>query len=90
MLLPHRTVQQAKALLWAGEGIANEEIARRCPVDSDTVGRWRCRFETSGVNGVEVIAPGRAPMDGGGSSPATTCALFQSHHYSPRLLTWLE
>ncbi len=32
--LPHRTVTQSKALLWAGEGVANEEIARRCGVDA--------------------------------------------------------
>jgi len=28
--LPHRQVVQAKALLWAAEGVANQEIARRC------------------------------------------------------------
>ena len=35
--LPHRQVVQAKALLWAAEGVANQEIARRCEVD-----RMRC------------------------------------------------
>ena len=39
--LPHRTVVQAKALLWAADGVANQEIARRCEVDSDAVRRWR-------------------------------------------------
>ena len=39
--LPHRTVVQAKALLWAADGGANQEIARRCEVDSDAVRRWR-------------------------------------------------
>ena len=43
--LPHRTVRQAKALLWAADGVANDEIARRCEVDADTVRRWRQRFE---------------------------------------------
>ncbi len=28
--LPHRQVVQAKALLWAAESVANQEIARRC------------------------------------------------------------
>ena len=28
-VLPHRQVVQARALLWAGDGVANEEIARR-------------------------------------------------------------
>ena len=57
--LPHRQVRQAKALLLAGDGVANEEIARRNGVDSDTVRRWRGRFDEHGVNGVGVIAKGR-------------------------------
>lgn len=57
--LPHRTVRQAKALLWAADGVANEEIARRSGVDSDTVRRWRRRFAETGVEGVGRIAPGR-------------------------------
>ena len=55
----HRKVTQAKALLWAAEGVANEEIARRCSVDSDAVRRWRKRFAETGVGGVGVIAKGR-------------------------------
>src|SRR3974377_457389 len=57
--LPHRTVRQGKALLWAAEGGANEEIARRSEVDADAVRRWRRRFEERGVDGVGVIAKGR-------------------------------
>jgi transposase len=57
--LPHRMVVQAKALLWAGEGMANEEIARRSDVDADTVRRWRRRFVEKGVEGVGRIAKGR-------------------------------
>src|SRR5450631_1366482 len=57
--LPHRTVRQAKALLWAADGVANEEIARRSEVDADTVRRWRRRFADKGVAGVGVIAKGR-------------------------------
>jgi len=57
--LPHRTVRQAKALLWAADGVANEEIARRSEVDADAVRRWRRRFEERGVDGVGVIAKGR-------------------------------
>ena len=58
-LLPHRQVVQARALLWAGDGVANEEIARRCGVDSDTVRRWRYRFTEKGTEGVGGIAKGR-------------------------------
>jgi len=57
--LPHRTVMQAKALLWAADGVANQEIARRCGVDSDAVRRWRAKFTDQGVDGVGVIAKGR-------------------------------
>lgn len=57
--LPHRKVVQARALLLAAEGVANEEIARRCETTPDTVRRWRARFVESGVAGVGVIAPGR-------------------------------
>jgi transposase len=56
---PHRTVRQAKALLWAAEGVANEEIARRSGVDADTVRRWRRRFEERGLAGVGKIDKGR-------------------------------
>jgi transposase len=43
----------------AADGVANQEIARRCEVDSDTVRRWRERFVRSGPGGVGVIAKGR-------------------------------
>jgi len=55
----HRQVVTARALLWAADGVANEEIARRSGVDSDTVRRWRNRFADKGVDGVGVIAKGR-------------------------------
>jgi transposase len=58
-VLAHRRVVQAKALLWAADGVANEEIARRSGVDSDTVRRWRQRFAERGIDGVGVIAKGR-------------------------------
>jgi transposase len=58
-VLPHRQVVQANALLWAADGVSNEEIARRAGVDSDTVRRWRARFGDLGVAGVGTIAKGR-------------------------------
>lgn len=57
--LPHRAVVQARALLWAAEGVANNEIARRSGVDADAVRRWRARFAEGGVDAVGVIAKGR-------------------------------
>jgi transposase len=58
-VLPHRQVVQAKALLLAGDGVANEQIARQVQTTSDTVRRWRRRFAEAGVSGVGVIAKGR-------------------------------
>jgi transposase len=58
-VLPHRRVVQAKGLLLAADGFANEEIARRCETTPDTVRRWRTRFGECGVAGVGVIAKGR-------------------------------
>ena len=57
--MPHRVVVQAKGLLLAADGVANQEIARRCGVDSDAVRRWRSRFADTGVDGIGVIAKGR-------------------------------
>jgi transposase len=57
-MLPHRQVVQARALLWAGDGVASEEIARRVQADSETVRRWRQRFAAKGVAGVGTIAKG--------------------------------
>ncbi|GAC1541393.1 MAG: IS630-like element ISMsm2 family transposase [Acidimicrobiales bacterium] len=57
--LPHRTVVQAKALLMAADGIANNEIARRCDVSCESVRAWRNRFAVDGVAGVGKIRPGR-------------------------------
>jgi len=70
-VLPHRKVVQAKALLLAGDGVPNEEIARRFDVDSDTVRRWRVRFAEKGPAGVGVIAKGRGRKS---SLPAGTVA----------------
>ena len=57
--LPDRSVTQAKALLLAADGVANEEIARCCSTTPDTVRRWRARFVERGVEGVGTIAKGR-------------------------------
>src|SRR5680860_909186 len=57
--LPHRQVRQARALLLAGDGVANEEIARRSEASTKTVRRWRTRFSSEGVACVGRIRPGR-------------------------------
>src|SRR5215210_5646314 len=55
----HRTVQRAKALLLAADGVANYEIARRVGVSANSVRTWRARFAEEGVEGIDKIAPGR-------------------------------
>lgn len=57
--LPYRKVRQATGLLLAADGVANEEIARRCSASADTVRSWRRKFEAGGVAAVGTIAPGR-------------------------------
>ncbi len=57
--LPHRMVVQARALLLAADGVATNEVARRCGVTDDSVRAWRRRFAETGVEGVGVIAKGR-------------------------------
>jgi len=56
---PYRQVRQAKALLWAADGMANSEIARRSEASVSSVRRWRSRFETEGVSSVGRVRPGR-------------------------------
>jgi len=58
-VLPHRQVIQARGLLLAADGVANEEIARRCSTTPDAVRRWRAKFADKGVEGVGRIAAGR-------------------------------
>ena len=65
--LPHRTVVQARALLFAADGVATNEVARRCQTTPDSVLSWRRRFEAVGVKGVGRIAPGRGRKPGIGS-----------------------
>jgi hypothetical protein len=43
----------------AADGVGNEEIARRCGADSDTVRRRRKRFLALGPAGVGTLAKGR-------------------------------
>jgi len=57
--LPHRTVQQARALLLCADGEAIYEIARRLEVAPNSVRQWRRRFEQEGIDGIGVIKPGR-------------------------------
>jgi transposase len=57
--LPHRMVVQARGLLLAARGVANNQIARECDTTADAVRRWRAKFEAGGIDAVGSIAPGR-------------------------------
>lgn len=63
-VLLHRQVVQSRALLLAGDGVANNEIARRRGTTPDTVRRWRAKFESGGVSAVGTIAAGRGRKPG--------------------------
>jgi transposase len=56
---PYRQVQRAEALLLAGEGIANSQIARRVGVKAATVRAWRARFAEEGLAKLGKVRPGR-------------------------------
>ena len=46
-------------MLLAGDGVATNEVARRCGTTDTSVRAWRRRFVEQGVEGVGRIAPGR-------------------------------
>jgi transposase len=56
---PHRQVQRAEALLWAGDGIANAQIAQRLGVRAATVRAWRARFVEDGLAKLGKVRAGR-------------------------------
>ena len=51
--LPHKVVVRAKMILYAADGEANTEIARRLETAADVVGRWRKRFFEQRLAGLE-------------------------------------
>ena len=57
--LPHRMVREAKGLLMAAEGRANEQTAKALGVSRSTVLGWRRQFATDGVKGVGKVRKGR-------------------------------
>jgi transposase len=56
---PHRQVQRASALVLAGDGVANSQIARRVGVKATTVRAWRTRFEQEGLAKLGQVRAGR-------------------------------
>src|SRR5271169_4088239 len=58
--LPHALVARAWLVLWAAEGVANQQIAIRLHWSKATVGKWRQRFIRSRIQGLyDELRPGR-------------------------------
>lgn len=55
----HREVVRAKALLLAGQGIANTAIGLQLGISPSTVVSWRSRFAKDGLVHFAVVRPGR-------------------------------
>ena len=55
----HRDVQRARALLLAGDGVANTRIAAAVGVSPASVTNWRARFAAEGLKLFGPIRPGR-------------------------------
>ena len=55
----HRDVQRARALLLAGDGVANTRIAAAVGVSPATVKAWRERFSDEGLTAFGGVRPGR-------------------------------
>lgn len=58
--MPHALVSRARLVLWAAEGVANQEIAARLHWSKATVGKWRQRFVDHRLAGIyDELRPGR-------------------------------
>lgn len=73
--LPFKQVQRARLVLHAAEGETNREIAQRLDMNEEVVGRWRRRFGSERMEGLEDRArsgrprrfpPGRGDRGQGG------------------------
>jgi len=60
---PARLVLRAKIVLCAAEGMQNKDIAEQLGTDANTVARWRNRFSSGGLAGIQKDAArgGRPP-----------------------------
>src|ERR1700694_5788018 len=72
---PHREVTRARALLLAGEGVANTAIAGRLGVSASSVVAWRERFAAEGLAKFGEVRQGRGrkpsiPAEKGGGGVA--------------------
>ena len=52
---PYRDVIRAKVVLYAAQGLPNDEIARRLDTPRQVVSKWRKRFFERGLAGLEEL-----------------------------------
>ncbi len=52
---PYRDVIRAKIVLYAAQGLGNDEIAKRLDTPRQIVSKWRKRFFEQGLDGLEEL-----------------------------------
>jgi DNA-directed RNA polymerase specialized sigma24 family protein len=52
---PYRDVIRAKIVLYAAQGLPNDEIAQRLDTPRQVVSKWRKRFFEQGMTGLEEL-----------------------------------
>jgi DNA-directed RNA polymerase specialized sigma24 family protein len=60
---PYRDVVRAKIVLYASEGLSNQEIAGRLDLPRQIVSKWRKRFFDEGLGGLEDAPRQGRPRD---------------------------
>ncbi len=58
---PYRDVIRARIILYAAEGLGNDEIAERLDTPRQVVSKWRKRFFEEGLSGLEERPRGGRP-----------------------------
>ncbi len=58
---PYRDVLRAKLILYAAQGLANDEIAARLDTPRQIVSKWRKRFFDDRLRGLEELPRGGRP-----------------------------
>lgn len=74
---PYRDVIRAKIVLYAAQGLANDEIGARLDAPRQVVSKWRKRFFENGLAGLEEL-----PRQG---RPAVFSPRYRRRRKGPRL-----
>ena len=61
---PYRDVVRARIVLYAADGLGNDEIAARLDTPRQVVSKWRKRFFEQGIAGLEERPRGGRPQIG--------------------------